>query len=168
MRPCGPVAPRDDAKTSAPIRFDVFVAALNMREIGVENWTKSVHRSKRTGDFGAACEEAARQRLQTQKHRPWELYSEVLWPVGAEHARAPISRSAVQPLRLLGPLTALAGASAEEAHGAIFYIQGAHLAPHEVRLVWPIQVCQRASGTHFTTHRPLAPLVATEGTSQPH
>ena len=74
----------------------------------------------------------------------------------------------MEPLRLLGPLTALAGASAEEAHGGIFYIQGAHLAPHEVGLVWPIQVCQCAYGTLFTPTRSLAPLAATRGTSQAH
>ena len=66
-------SPRDDSKTSTPLRFDAFVVALNVREIGVERWTKSVHRSKRTGDFCAACEEAAKQRLQTQKHYPWQL-----------------------------------------------------------------------------------------------
>ena len=70
--------------------------------------------------------------LQADNHRPWRLQSQVWWPVGAWHARVHIPRSAVQPLRLLGPLTALAGASAEEAHGGIFYIQGAHLAPHKV------------------------------------
>ncbi len=137
-RPCAPVAPRDDEKTPSPILFDMFVAALHMHEIWVQERTEKAQGSKRTSDFCAACEETAKQRLQTQKHRPWELQSEVWWPLGAAHARAPISRSTVQPLRLLGPLTALAGASAEEAHGAIFFIQGAHLATHEVRLLWPI------------------------------
>ena len=74
----------------------------------------------------------------------------------------------MQLLRLLGPLAALAGASAEEAHGAIFFIQGAHLATHEVRLLWPIQVCQWASGTLVTPTRSLATRVATGGTSQAH
>ena len=75
-RPYGSLAARDGEKTLTPLRFDVFVETLNtlnMHDIWVEKRAKSDHRLKRTGDFGAACEEAAKQRLLAQKHRPWQL-----------------------------------------------------------------------------------------------
>jgi len=72
-RPCAPVPPRDNEKTPPPPFFDVFVAALNIHEIWVQKRAEKAQGSKRTGDFGAACEEAAKQRLQTQKHCPWQL-----------------------------------------------------------------------------------------------
>ena len=124
MRPCGPLAPRDDKKTSSPLRFDRFVAVLNKHKIGVQERTESAHRSKRTGDFGAACEEEVELQLQAENHRPWRLQSQVWWPVQAGHAGVHIPRSAVQPFRLPGPMAAPTTTSAQECHAAFFSLKG--------------------------------------------
>ena len=174
LRPCGPLAPRDDKKTSSPLRFDRFVAVLNKHKIGVQERTESAHRSKRTGDFGAACEEEVELQLQAENHRPWRLKSQVWWPVQAGHAGVHIPRSAVQPFRLPGPMAAPTTTSAQECHAAFFILKELILLLHQVRLAWPNQVCKCAYGTYGSTIRPYAPLAATggarqaQGRAQPH
>ena len=73
LRACAPLPPRDDEKTSAPFRFDRTVAVINKHKIGVQERTESAHRSKKTGDLGEACEEAAMPRFLARKHRQWQL-----------------------------------------------------------------------------------------------